>query len=170
MVEITCVMDAQELTLVCLCVHECVCVFAHVCVDRVTQKEDEVSAVPAESSHSCHQMMLCGSAFIRELFVILFLNRLECEVVTAALLSPARPIISFTGTRKPLCYISRPAGSVRCTPLCSPTFSCLLLSPHKMIFFSSYASPRCFSGLNKTECDSNEFLDVVCSCLCLCMT
>lgn len=122
MVEITCVIDAQELTLVCLCVHECVCVFAHACVDRVTQKEDEVSAVPAESSQSCHQMMLCGSAFIRELFVILFLNRLECEVVTGALLSPARPIISFTGTREPLCYISRPAGSVQCTPLCSPTF------------------------------------------------
>ncbi|KAL1264750.1 hypothetical protein QQF64_005105 [Cirrhinus molitorella] len=110
--------------------HECVCAFAHVCVDRVTQKEDEVSAVPAESSLSCHQMMLCGSAFIRELFVILVLNRLECEVVTAALLSPARPIISFTGTHKPLCYISGPAGSTRCTPLCSPTFPCLL-------FFSS---------------------------------
>lgn len=110
----------------------CVCVCTCMCAPHDPERRRGVGRA---GSLSCHQMMLCGSAFITELFVILVLNRQECEVFSSQthyFLRGNSPT-SLLSKDPPHLYGAHPSA-LKLSPVCR-------VSLREVIFISCYVRP-----------------------------
>lgn len=157
MVEIACVIDARELTLVCLCVHECVYVRLHMYVWTAwPRKKTRCRPCRQKAAFPVTKWCYVGQHLLES--YLSFSSWTDWSVKSLLLhcclqldpLFPSQELANLFVTSQDL---QDPCGArlsaLQLSPVC-------FFSPHKMIFFSSYASPRCFSGLNKTMTDVNS--------------